>query len=97
MLDNMVNDIRMEMDMSMESKTSSRSAVSKVSELQVCVCGWSKAKMVRGLKVHHGKMKCSLRRDKGLALISTSNKVSQVSRMKSSDRKQTTACRISLS
>jgi len=48
----MVNDIEMEMDMSMESNTSSRSAFSKVIELQACVCGWSKATMVRGLKIY---------------------------------------------
>ncbi|MGH0167056.1 UNVERIFIED_CONTAM: hypothetical protein FKN15_054796 [Acipenser sinensis] len=54
------------MDMSMEStsqKTSSRSAVSKDMELQVCVCGWSKATTVRGLKIHQGRMKCL--REKG--------------------------------
>jgi len=39
MLDNMVNDLGMEMDMSMESKTSSTSAVRKVIELQACVYG----------------------------------------------------------
>ncbi|MGH0156688.1 UNVERIFIED_CONTAM: hypothetical protein FKN15_040623 [Acipenser sinensis] len=52
--------------MSMEStsqKTSSRSAVSKDMELQVCVCGWSKATTVRGLKIHQGRMKCL--REKG--------------------------------
>jgi len=54
-VDNMVNDLGLETDMSMESKTSSRSAISKVIEIQVCVCGWSKATTVRGLKVHQGK------------------------------------------
>jgi len=37
MLDNMVNDLGIETDMRMESKTSSRSAISKVLELQACV------------------------------------------------------------
>ena len=65
-LDNTVNDLGTETDMSMEStsqKTSSRSAVSKDMELQVCVCGWSKATTVRGLKIHQGRMKCL--REKG--------------------------------
>ncbi|MGH0160264.1 UNVERIFIED_CONTAM: hypothetical protein FKN15_058952 [Acipenser sinensis] len=44
-------------------ETSSRSAVSKDMELQVCVCGWSKATTVRGLKIHQGRMKCL--REKG--------------------------------
>jgi len=46
MLNNMVNDLEMDMDME-KSKTSSRSAVSKVIELQICVCGWSKLTAVR--------------------------------------------------
>jgi len=58
MLDKMVNNLGMETDMTMESKASSRSAVSKVIELQVCVCGWSKVTTVRGLKVHQEKIKC---------------------------------------
>ncbi|MGH0158657.1 UNVERIFIED_CONTAM: hypothetical protein FKN15_046358 [Acipenser sinensis] len=65
-LDNTVNDLGTEMDVSMEStsqKTSSKSAVSKDMELQVCVCGWSKATTVRGLKIHQGRMKCL--REKG--------------------------------
>jgi len=49
--DNMVNNLGMETYMSMGSKTSSRSAFSKVIELQAClVCGWSNVTMVRGLR-----------------------------------------------
>jgi len=58
MLENMVTDSGMETGMSMESKTT-------LIEFQVCVCGWSKATTVRGLKIHQGKMKCLREKGRG--------------------------------